>query len=196
MSDHLSTRLQRSSTISRTDLPRDKESQSDDDFDLLDYLVRQLLPFSCGVTQFVPEFTSDVFPAFCSRQRGDFQQREAHGFRHKRLGVVFSDLTVKGMGGLRLTIRTFPDAIKELFLFPVIAVMMRVMKKTPKLILSGFNGFLRPGEMCFVLGRPNSGCSTFLKVVANQRIGFMGVDGDIEYGGIDASTMSKLYKGE
>ncbi|KAG0141461.1 hypothetical protein CROQUDRAFT_68265 [Cronartium quercuum f. sp. fusiforme G11] len=100
------------------------------------------------------------------------------------------------MGGVRLTIRTFPDAIKEHFLLPVIAVMMRLMKKTPKTLLSGFNGFVKPGEMCFVLGRPNSGCSTFLKVIANQRIGFMDVSGAVEYGGIDAETMSKQYKGE
>ncbi|EGF98878.1 uncharacterized protein MELLADRAFT_40565, partial [Melampsora larici-populina 98AG31] len=128
--------------------------------------------------------------------RGESHQREAHGFRHKRLGVIFSDLSVTGMGGIRLPIRTFPDAIKEFFLFPVIAVMMRVMKKTPKSILSGFNGFVRPGEMCFVLGRPNSGCSTFLKVITNQRIGFWDIGGAVEYGGIDAATMAKEFKGE
>lgn len=100
------------------------------------------------------------------------------------------------MGGIRLPIRTFPDAIKEFFLFPVIAVMMRVMNKTPKSILSGFNGFVRPGEMCFVLGRPNSGCSTFLKVIANQRIGFLDIGGVVEYGGIDAATMAKEFRGE
>ncbi|KAH9815156.1 pleiotropic drug resistance ABC transporter [Melampsora americana] len=152
---------------SRHSLPLDKEKdQDDDEFDLLDYL------------------------------RGQSQERDAHGFHHKRLGVVFSDLSVTGMGGMRLAIRTFPDAIKEFFLFPVIAVMMRVMKKTPKSIISGFNGFVRPGEMCFVLGRPNSGCSTFLKVIANQRIGFMDIGGAVEYGGIDAATMAKEFKGE
>lgn len=50
--------------------------------------------------------------------------------------------------------------------------------------------------MCFVLGRPNAGCSTFLKVIANQRFGFLGVEGQIEYGGIDAEIMAKNYKGE
>lgn len=152
---------------SRHSLPLDKEKDQDsDEFDLLAYL------------------------------RGQTQEMAAHGFHHKRLGVVFSDLSVTGMGGIRLPIRTFPDAIKEFFLFPVIAVMMRVMKKTPKSIISGFNGFVRPGEMCFVLGRPNSGCSTFLKVIANQRIGFMNIAGAVEYGGIDAAIMAKQFKGE
>lgn len=130
-----------------------------------------------------------------SSQRGQSQTRDAHGFRHKRIGI-FQNLTISGMGGLCLTIRTFPDAVKEMLLLPVFAIMMRLMKQTPKLILSGFNGFVRPGEMCFVLGRPNSGCSTFLKVIANQRIGFMNVDGSIEHGGIGAETMGKRYKGE
>jgi hypothetical protein len=100
------------------------------------------------------------------------------------------------MGGLRLNIRTFPDAIKEYLLFPLIFYMKNFVSRPPKLLLQNFNGFVKPGEMCFVLGRPNAGCSTFLKVIANQRIGFMDVGGNVEYGGIDAKTMGKLYKGE
>lgn len=121
---------------------------------------------------------------------------DSHGFRHKRIGVIFEDVSVSGMGGAKLTIRTFFDAIKGHLLLPVSMVMRRLRKPPPKLIISGFSGFVRPGEMCFVLGRPNSGCSTFLKVIANQRIGFMNVAGTIEYGGLDAETMAKKFKGE
>lgn len=128
-------------------------------------------------------------------QRGQSQTRDAHGFLHKQLGVIFSDLTVTGIGGVRLNIQTFPDAVLGFLLFPVIEVLKR-LNKTSKTIISGFNGFVRPGEMCFVLGRPNSGCSTFLKVIANQRIGFKDVTGSVEYGGIEADTMSKRYTGE
>lgn len=59
-----------------------------------------------------------------------------------------------------------------------------------------FNGYARPGEMVLVLGRPGSGCSTFLKTIANQRGGFMGVDGEVRYGGIGATEMGDRYKGE
>jgi len=43
---------------------------------------------------------------------------------------------------------------------------------------SSFDGFLAPGEMCLVLGRPGSGCSSFLQNISNQRDGFMSVEGD------------------
>ncbi|KAG0143497.1 hypothetical protein CROQUDRAFT_81007 [Cronartium quercuum f. sp. fusiforme G11] len=122
---------------------------------------------------------------------------EVNGFHHKHLGVVFSDLTVSGMGGAKLPIRTFPDAIKDHLLLPFNLIMGRFAKPpAPKPIISGFNGFVRPGELCFVLGRPNSGCSTFLKAIANQRAGFLNVSGTVEYGGIDAETMAKKYRGE
>jgi len=50
--------------------------------------------------------------------------------------------------------------------------------------------------MLLVLGRPGSGCSTFLKVLANQRFGFESVDGEVTYGGTDAKTMGKHCRGE
>ncbi|KAA1138815.1 hypothetical protein PGTUg99_015044 [Puccinia graminis f. sp. tritici] len=155
------------SKASSAGLHADKEKQSgDDEFDLLAYL------------------------------RGKSQTRDEHGFQLKCLGVIFSNLSVSGMGGLRLHIRTFPDAIKEYLLFPLIFYMKNFVSRPPKLLLQNFNGFVKPGEMCFVLGRPNAGCSTFLKVIANRRIGFMDVGGQVEYGGIDAQTMGKTYQGE
>lgn len=50
--------------------------------------------------------------------------------------------------------------------------------------------------MIVVLGRPGSGCSTFLKAIGNQRAGFESVEGDVTYGGTDAETMSKKYRSE
>lgn len=55
---------------------------------------------------------------------------------------------------------------------------------------------LKPGEMCLVLGCPGAGCSTFLKAIANERVEYARVDGDIRYAGIDAEEMAKTYKGE
>ncbi|EGG01226.1 uncharacterized protein MELLADRAFT_39264 [Melampsora larici-populina 98AG31] len=122
---------------------------------------------------------------------------QSHGFRLKTIGVIFSDLAVSGMGGVKLPIRTYLHAIKDHIFLPITMITSRFKKPPPsKLILSGFNGFVRPGEMCLVLGRPNAGCSTFLKVIANQRGGFVDVTGTVEYGGIEAETMAKRYKGE
>lgn len=55
---------------------------------------------------------------------------------------------------------------------------------------------MRPGEMLLVLGRPGSGCSTFLKVISNQRSGYKSVDGDIRYGGTAAKEMARKYRSE
>lgn len=50
--------------------------------------------------------------------------------------------------------------------------------------------------MLLVLGRPGSGCSTFLKTISNKRNGFAGVTGDVSYGGIPADEQAKNYRGE
>jgi ABC-type multidrug transport system ATPase subunit len=57
-------------------------------------------------------------------------------------------------------------------------------------------GCVRPGEMLLVLGRPGSGCSSFLKTIGNQRSGYKSVEGDICYGGTDADTMLDKYRSE
>lgn len=50
--------------------------------------------------------------------------------------------------------------------------------------------------MLLVLGRPGSGCSTFLKVIGNQRTGYKGIEGDVLYGGTDSKTMADKYRSE
>lgn len=53
-------------------------------------------------------------------------------------------------------------------------------------LIHDFSGVVRDGEMLLVLGRPGSGCSTFLKAIANKRVGFAAVTGEVSYGGITA----------
>lgn len=47
-----------------------------------------------------------------------------------------------------------------------------------------------------VLGRPGSGCSTMLKILANVRGAYTKVDGEVSYGGIDARYFAKHYRGQ
>lgn len=47
-----------------------------------------------------------------------------------------------------------------------------------------------------MLGCPGSGCTTFLKAIANQRREYGSITGDVRYAGIDAGEMLKRYKGE
>lgn len=63
-------------------------------------------------------------------------------------------------------------------------------------ILHKFRGVMKPGEMVLVLGRPGSGCTSFLKVISNQRYGYTAIDGEVRYGPFDADTFSKRYRGE
>lgn len=48
-----------------------------------------------------------------------------------------------------------------------------------------------------VLGKPGSGCSTFLKAIANQdRDSYASVEGAVSYGGIPADKQQKRFRGE
>jgi ATP-binding cassette subfamily G (WHITE) protein 2 (SNQ2) len=47
-----------------------------------------------------------------------------------------------------------------------------------------------------VLGRPGSGCSTFLKVIANTRESYAEVTGEVAYGGISSEEVAKRHRGE
>lgn len=64
-------------------------------------------------------------------------------------------------------------------------------------ILQDFEGLVRSGEMLLVLGRPGSGCSTFLKTLSGDTHGFhLGADAEINYGGIAYRDMHDTFKGE
>jgi stage III sporulation protein SpoIIIAA len=58
------------------------------------------------------------------------------------------------------------------------------------------SGLAKPGEMILVLGCPGSGCTTFLKAIANQRDECSSVCGEVCYGGMDAMEMGKTRKDE
>lgn len=66
-----------------------------------------------------------------------------------------------------------------------------------KKILRNFEGYMKAGEMLIVLGRPGSGCSTFLKSICGEMAGLALKDGSvIDYDGIPQKTMLKAFKGE
>ncbi|KAJ5148631.1 hypothetical protein N7448_000209 [Penicillium atrosanguineum] len=130
--------------------------------------------------------------------RGNRAAEEEAGIKNKQIGVIWNDLTVRGMGGMKNIIKTFPDAIIDFFNVPETLMHMfgYGKKGTEFKILEGFRGLTRPGEMVLVLGRPGSGCSSFLKVIANQRFGFTGVDGEVLYGPFESETFAKRFRGE
>lgn len=134
-----------------------------------------------------------------SRMFGQTRQAQSEDEKTRHVGVAFKNLTVKGMGlgaAIQPTVADLflglPRTIKGLF-----SSSGRATGKPPtRTLLNSFNGCIKPGEMLLVLGAPGSGCSTFLKVLANQRYGYESIDGDVTYGGTDAKIMGKDYRGE
>ncbi|KAF8588872.1 pleiotropic drug resistance ABC transporter [Ramaria rubella] len=115
------------------------------------------------------------------------------GINSRETGVVFKDLKVVGLGADAKYQDTILSMLNPLNLMHVI---QNIRHPPVKDILSGFEGVVRPGEMLLVLGRPGSGCTSLLKVLANQRQGFHAVEGELSYDGITPEYMAKHYRGD
>lgn len=133
-----------------------------------------------------------------STLRGYKVTDEESGIRSKRIGVIWEGLTVTGKVGVTNFVKTFPDAfISFLNVFETVMHIFGAAQKGRDCnILQDFRGVTKPGEMVLVLGRPGSGCTTFLKVIANQRFGYSSVTGEILYGPFDSEIFAKRYRGE
>ena len=130
--------------------------------------------------------------------RGNKQLEDEAGIKSKRIGVVWDDLTVTGNGGVKILAPTFPDAFISFFnIYGTFKHMLGLGGKGKQVdILTNFRGVAKPGEMVLVLGKPGSGCTTFLKVIANQRYGYTHISGQVSYGPFDSQIFGKRYRGE
>ncbi len=96
--------------------------------------------------------------------RGARSLDQESGIKPKRVGVVWDNLAVTGVGGVKNYVRTFPDAFVSFFNIPETICHLfgwdlnREKKEVD--ILRGLRGLAKPGNMVLVLGRPGSGCST------------------------------------
>lgn len=64
-------------------------------------------------------------------------------------------------------------------------------------ILKPMDGLVRPGEITVVLGRPGSGCTTFLKTIAAQTYGFhVDPESEIFYDGVTPKEVKKNFRGD
>ncbi|KAF9224734.1 pleiotropic drug resistance ABC transporter [Gyrodon lividus] len=115
------------------------------------------------------------------------------GIQARQLGVMFKDLRVIGIGARASFQPTVGSSVSP----KGIARSMHSMRYPPlRDILSGFEGVVIPGEMLLVLGRPGSGCSTLLKIIANQRSEYHGVHGDVHYDSFTPEDIAKRYRGD
>lgn len=134
---------------------------------------------------------------------GRLEKRTADGRSAKKVGVVWKDLTVKGVGATATTAKTFPKAVLGTFgpdLYHLITRFIPQLsigrKPQTRTLINDFTGVLRDGEMMLVLGRPGAGCTTFLKAISNDRDSYAGLEGEVSYGGISAAEQKKHLRGE
>ncbi|KAG2033358.1 pleiotropic drug resistance ABC transporter [Suillus americanus] len=121
------------------------------------------------------------------------KRRDEEEIKWRELGVVFNDLRVVGIGART----SLQPTIGSLF-SPTSLLRTISEARHPHLrdILSGFEGVVAPGEMLLVLGKPGSGCSTFLKTLANQRGEYHAVEGEVEYDSFTPQDIHTHYRGD
>ncbi|CAI4215473.1 unnamed protein product [Parascedosporium putredinis] len=129
--------------------------------------------------------------------RGGLAAEQEAGIRPKHIGVYWDGLTIKGFAGQDNYVDTFVNGFLNTInvVTPLAKLLGFAKKRTEATLLDNFRGVCKPGEMVLVLGKPGSGCTTFLKSIANQRYGYTGVAGDVLYGPFTAKEFLQ-YRGE
>lgn len=135
-------------------------------------------------------------------RKGVMDARTPTGGPTKRLGVSFKNLTVRGAESSTAAVKTLPRAILNTFgpdLWSFIRNKIPMLKSNngPTVeLIRDFTGTVQHGEIMLVLGRPGSGCSTFLKTIANHRDEYANVKGEVYYGAISAKEQKQRFRGE
>lgn len=115
------------------------------------------------------------------------KQRDVQsGFKPRELGLTWKDVNVEVVSA--------ESAVNEnaVSQFNVPKKIMESRRKPPlKTILSNSHGCVKPGEMLLVLGRPGSGCTTLLNILANRRKGYSTVSGDVWYGSMTSAEAAR-----
>ena len=107
----------------------------------------------------------------------------------RRAGIVFKSLKVCGSGSAI----HLQKNVGSLLLAPL-RLGEFFGKGSEKTILNDFEGVLKSGEMLVVLGRPGSGCSTFLKTLMGELHGLdMKSQSEIHYNGQSYPLTNRTY---
>ncbi|KAJ1323300.1 AtrB [Microdochium nivale] len=120
-----------------------------------------------------------------------YKAQNSHaGGAARELGVTWTDLTVQ----VHSAEATLHENVLSQF---NILQLAKQSRRAPELttILDRSHGCVKPGEMLLVLGRPGSGCTTLLNILANRRAGYKSVQGDVYYGSL-TSDEAKKYRGQ
>ncbi|KAI1421487.1 ATP-binding cassette transporter [Xylaria sp. FL1777] len=113
-----------------------------------------------------------------------------------RHDVVFRDLTVRGAGIGHQKAPTVTSTLRNYHKKLNPATYLSNNPGPSRVLLQPMSGVLRGGEMLMVIGKPGSGCTTFLKTLANMREEYADVGGDVWYGGVGAEAIKARRPGE
>ncbi|KAJ9095227.1 hypothetical protein QFC20_006704 [Naganishia adeliensis] len=108
----------------------------------------------------------------------------------KKLGVTWSNLTVKG----KASSTVLHDTLFSLFNIPD-KIKRGRNKVADKVILDDSFGCVEPGKMLLVLARPDGGATTLLTLLSNKRAGYTAIEGDVKFGTMD-HAQAEQYRGE
>ncbi|CAI7608425.1 unnamed protein product [Penicillium glandicola] len=122
------------------------------------------------------------------------QSRDPERYPKRQAGLGFKNLSVHGFGTPTDYQKDVANSVLQ------IGALFRSMTGTGKQkiqILHEFDGLIKSGEMLVVLGRPGSGCSTFLKTIAGEMNGIFKDDNSyMNYQGISDKQMRNQFRGE
>lgn len=161
-------------------------------------LSRRKTNTTAGRTSADEEEEEEEINRLMSRMFGQNRQNQSEDEKTRHVGLVWKNLTVKGVGLGAALQPTISDPFLALprLIMGLLSKSGGIQKPPVRTLINDFSGCVRPGEMLLVLGRPGSGCSTFLKVLSNQRYGYKSIEGDVTYGGTSAKKMRKEFTSE
>ncbi|KUJ09554.1 putative ABC transporter [Mollisia scopiformis] len=123
-----------------------------------------------------------------------FIQKDPKRYLPRSAGIAFRNLEVYGFGSPTDYQKNVGNVLLEL---TSLFRWMGGQKKQRIQVLRDFDGLVEAGEMCLVLGRPGSGCTTLLKTISCDTYGFfIGPDSVLNYQGIPAAQMASQFRGE
>ena len=118
---------------------------------------------------------------------------EQEGIKRPRAGFTFRNLNVTGTGATLQLQKNVGSTLMAPFRM---GDVLKRRSSPEKRILRDFNGTVRKGEMLIVLGRPGSGCTTFLKSITGEYHGLeKSKESVIHYDGIGQETFKKELRG-
>ncbi|GMF59265.1 unnamed protein product [[Candida] boidinii] len=142
----------------------------------------------------------------------NFLQRkdDENGLSNKSIDLIFKDFKIIGKN----TTASKVKATSDLLLTPYTLIKNAISNSNnnnsngntsngnflkqskTRQIIRNVTGYIKPGEMLLVLGRPGAGCSTLLKGLTGETQAYLKTEGSVTYNGIDQATMMQRFKNQ